>query len=134
MSAYMYSKNVNIAKGIIVSGFLVCTLALASGGGGGGGAGGGGGSGGGSGGGGDGGDGVASNNYVSKYDTGKKSFLESVVCDSCPYAGLELNPENVGAVWPDLKRDLKKSGAIGQKLSWWQRSSVKHYIKKRFSI
>ncbi len=130
MSAYMYSKNVNIAKGIIVSGFLVCTLALASGGGGGAGGGGGGGSGGGSGGG---GDGIASNNYVSRYDTGKKSFLESVVCDSCPYAGLELNPENVGAVWPDLKRDLKRSGAIGQKLSWWQRSSVKHYIKKRFS-
>ncbi len=115
MSAYRYSKNINIAKGIIVSGFLVCTLALASGGGGGGGG------------------GAASNNYVSKYDTGKKLFLERVVCDSCPYASLGLNPENVGAVWPDLKRDLRKSGTIGQKLSWWQRSSIKHYIRKRFS-
>ncbi len=128
MSAYRYSKNINIAKGIIVSGCLVCTLALASGGGGssGGGSGGSGGSGGG-------GDGAASGNYVSKYDTGKKLFLERVVCDSCPYASLELNPEKVGEVWPDLKRDLKKSGTIGQKLSWWQRSSIKHYIKKRFS-
>ena len=27
MSAYICSKNVNIAKGIIISGFLVCTLA-----------------------------------------------------------------------------------------------------------
>ena len=80
MSAYIRSKNVNTVKGIIVSGFLVCTLALASGGGGGSSGGGG-------------GDGTASNNPTSMYATGKKLFLGSIVCDSCPYASLELNSE-----------------------------------------
>ena len=121
MSAYMCSKNVNIAKGIMISGFLVCTLALASGGGGGSGGSGG-------------GDGTASNNPNSMYATGKKLFLGSVVCDTCPYASLELNSGKVHTVWPDLQLDLKKAGAIGQELSWWQRISVKHYIKKRFSL
>ena len=120
MSAYIRSKNVNTVKGIIVSGFLVCTLALASGGGGGSSGGG--------------GDGTASNNPASMYDTGKKIFLERVVCDTCPYASLELNTEKVHTVWPDLQLDLKKAGVIGQKLSWWQRISAKHYIKNRFSL
>ena len=119
MSAYICSKNVNIVKGIMISGFLVCTLALASGGGGGSSGG---------------GDGTASNNPTSMYATGKKLFLGSVVCDSCPYASLELNSEIVGAVWPNLQLDLKQAGAIGQELSWWQRISVKHYIKKRFFL
>ena len=134
MSAYMCSKSVNILKGIIISGFLVCTLALASGGGGG--SGGSGSDGGSDGGGGDGGggDGSTANNSTSMYATGKKLFLGSVVCDSCPYAGLELNSGKVGAVWPGLQRDLKQAGVIGQELSWWQRISVKHYIKKRFSL
>ena len=113
MDEYMRRSAVDIAKGIIVSGFLVCTLALASGGG---------------------GDGTASNNPASMYDTGKKIFLERVVCDTCPYASLELNTENVHTVWPDLQLDLKKAGAIGQELSWWQRISAEHYIKNRFSL
>ena len=121
MSAYIRSKNVNTVKGIIVSGFLVCTLALASGGGGGSSGGGG-------------GDGTASNNPTSMYATGKKLFLGSIVCDSCPYASLELNSEEVSAVWPNLQLDLKQAGAIGQELSWWQRKSVNHYIKKRFFL
>ena len=128
MDEYMRSNAVDIAKGIIVSGFLVSTLALASGGG----SSGGGSSGGGSSGGG--GDGTASNNPASMYDTGKKIFLERVVCDTCPYASLELNTEKVHTVWPDLQLDLKKAGVIGQKLSWWQRISAKHYIKNRFSL
>ena len=70
----------------------------------------------------------------SDYDTGKKIFLERVVCDTCPYASLELNSEKVGAVWPNLQLDLKKAGAIGQELSWWQRISAEHYIKNRFSL
>ena len=68
------------------------------------------------------------------YATGKKMFLGSVVCDTCPYASLELNSEEVSAVWPDLQLDLKQAGAIGQELSWWQRISVNHYIKNRFSL
>ena len=108
MDEYMRRSAVDIAKGIIVSGFLVCTLALASGGG--------------------------ADPSASMYDTGKKIFLERVVCDSCPYASLELNSEKVGAVWPNLQLDLKKAGAIGQELSWWQRISAEHYIKNRFSL
>ena len=108
MDEYMHSNAVNTAKGIIVSGFLVSTLALASGGG--------------------------ADPSASMYDTGKKIFLERVVCDTCPYASLELNTENVHTVWPDLQLDLKKAGVIGQKLSWWQRISAKHYIKNRFSL
>ena len=108
MDAYMHSNAVDTAKGIIVSGFLVCTLALASGGG--------------------------ANPSTSMYDTGKKIFLERVVCDTCPYASLELNTEKVHTVWPDLQLDLKKAGVIGQELSWWQRISAEHYIKNRFSL
>ena len=126
MDEYMRSNAVDIAKGIIVSGFLVSTLAGLA---------------------------VAapavaapaaqlrrrrrwyaSNNPASMYDTGKKIFLERVVCDTCPYASLELNTEKVHTVWPDLQLDLKKAGVIGQKLSWWQRISAKHYIKNRFSL
>ena len=108
MDAYMRSNAVDTAKGIIVSGFLVCTLALASGGG--------------------------ATQSTSMYDTGKKIFLERVVCDTCPYASLELNTEKVHTVWPDLQLDLKKAGVIGQELSWWQRISAEHYIKNRFSL
>ncbi len=117
MSAYICSKNVNIAKGIMISGFLVCTLALASGGSGG-----------------SGGGGTGFKNPNSMYAVGKKTFLGNVVCDTCPYASLELNSEEVSAVWPDMQLDLKQAGAIGQELSWWQRKSVNHYIKKRFSL
>ena len=67
MDKYMRRSAVDIAKGIIVSGFLVCTLALASGGG--------------------------ADPSASMYDTGKKIFLERVVCDTCPYASLELNSD-----------------------------------------
>ena len=108
MDEYMHSNAVDTAKGIIVSGFLVSTLALASGGG--------------------------ANQSTSMYDTGKKIFLERVVCDTCPYASLELNSIKVRAVWPDLQLDLKKAGVIGQELSWWQRISAEHYIKNRFSL
>ena len=108
MDKYMRRSAVDIAKGIIVSGFLVCTLALASGGG--------------------------ADPSASMYDTGKKIFLERVVCDTCPYASLELNSIKVRTVWPDLQLDLKKAGAIGQELSWWQRISAEHYIKNRFSL
>ncbi len=114
MSAYICSKSVNIAKGIMISSFLVCTLALASGGSGGG--------------------GTGSKNPNSMYAVGKKAFMGSVVCPTCPYASLELNSEEVSAVWPDLQPELKEAGAIGQDLLWWQRKSVVHYIKKRFSL
>ena len=67
MDEYIRSNAIDIAKGIIVSGFLVCTLALASGGG--------------------------ADPSASMYDTGKKIFLERVVCDTCPYASLELNSD-----------------------------------------
>ncbi len=108
MDAYMHSYAVDTAKGIIVSGFLFSTLALASGG--------------------------SANPSTSMYDTGKKIFLERVVCDTCPYASLELNSEKVHTVWPNLQLDLKKTGVIGQELSWWQRISAEHYIKNRFSL
>ena len=95
---------------------------------------GGGGSGGNSGGGG-GGDGHSSV-YVSKstYDRGKKVFHENVVCDSCPYADLELTPEAVREVWKQMKKDLHRKGAIGAELKRKERRSVKTFIRKRFKL
>ena len=94
---------------------------------------GGGGSGGNSGGGG--GDGQSSV-YVSKstYDRGKKVFHENVVCDSCPYADLELTPEAVREVWKQMKKDLHRKGAIGAELKRKERRSVKAFIRKRFKL
>ena len=94
---------------------------------------GGGGSGGNSGGGG--GDGHSSV-YVSKatYDRGKKVFHENVVCDSCPYADLELTPEAVREVWKQMKKDLHRKGAIGAELKRKERRSVKAFIRKRFKL
>ena len=94
----------------------------------------GGGSGGSSGGGG-GGDGQSSV-YVSKstYDRGKKVFHENVVCDSCPYADLELTPEAVREVWKQMKKDLHRKGAIGAELKRKERRSVKAFIRKRFKL
>ena len=93
---------------------------------------GGGGSGGGSSGGGN-GDSITS---VSKatYDRGKNIFHENVVCDSCPYADLELTPEAVREVWKQMKKDLHRKGAIGAELKRKERRSVKAFIRKRFKL
>ena len=75
---------------------MACSLAVASGDGGSGG--------GGSSGGGD----VDTNLHAQiTYDKGKKLFYEKVVCESCPYAALELKTAAVKNVWRDLKKDLK---------------------------
>lgn len=74
--------------------------------------------------------------YVSKstYDLGKKVFHEHVICDSCPYADLEHTSESVSSVWGQLKKDLKKRGAIGENLKRKERRSVKAFIRKRFDL
>ena len=86
-----------------------------------------------SGGGGSGGDSITS---VSKatYDRGKNIFHENVVCDSCPYADLELTPEAVSEVWKQMKKDLHRKGAIGAELKRKERRSVKAFIRKRFKL
>ena len=118
---------------VFLASLMACSLAVASGGGG---SGGGGSGGGGSGGGGSGGSGGGDTNQQAQvnYDKGKKLFYESVVCESCLYAGLELETAAVRAVWSDLKKDLKKNGSIGQELTWGQRKAVKRFVKKRFSL
>ena len=112
---------------------MACSLAVASGGGGSGGGGSGGGGSGGSGSGGSGGGDTDQQAQVN-YDKGKKLFYERVVCESCLYAGLELETGAVRVVWSDLKKDLKKNGSIGQELTWGQRKAVKRFVKKRFSL
>ncbi len=138
---------------------LICvlfsiTLANASGGegggGGNGGAGGSGGSGGGNSGGGNsggsgGGGGGSSNgggegrggvgDVISEpisYDLGKKYFAEVVVCGTCPFADLVLEPDQVRTEWKQIKRALKPKGEIGKDLSQAKRRSIRRYIKKRF--
>ena len=108
---------------VFLASLMACSLAVASGGGG-------------SGGGGSGGGGGGDTNQQAQvnYDKGKKLFYESVVCESCLYAGLELETAAVRAVWSDLKKDLKKNGSIGQELTWGQRKAVKRFVKKRFSL
>ena len=68
------------------------------------------------------------------YDVGKKLFAETVVCSSCPYADLELEPEQVSASWESLRKDLMPSGIIGKELMWSQRKSIRVFVKKRFEI
>ena len=103
---------------------MACSLAVASGDGGSGGSGG-------SSGGGD----VDTNLHAQiTYDKGKKLFYEKVVCESCPYAALELKTAAVKNVWRDLKKDLKKNGSIGQELKSHQRGAVKRFVKKRFNL
>ena len=108
---------------VFLASLMACSLAVASGGGG-------------SGGGGSGGGGGGDTNQQAQvnYDKGKKLFYESVVCESCLYAGLELETAAVRAAWSDLKKDLKKNGSIGQELTWGQRKAVKRFVKKRFSL
>ena len=68
------------------------------------------------------------------YDRGKNIFHENVVCDSCPYADLELTPEAVSEVWKQMKKDLHRKGAIGAELKRKERRSVKAFIRKRFKL
>ena len=96
---------------------MACSLAVASGGDGSGG-----------------GVGESNLNAQMTYDKGKKLFYERVVCESCPYSGLELETAAVKDVWSDLKKDLKKNGSIGQELESIQRRAVKRFVKKRFSL
>ncbi|MYD77228.1 MAG: hypothetical protein F4244_11640 [Gammaproteobacteria bacterium] len=106
------------------------TVVWASGDGGDGGSGGDGGdgAGGGPGGGSGGGGGNGGGFYSNAYDLGKKIFLEQVVCDTCPYAGLELTADDIETIAPELER----KGSIGGSLSYNQRYSVKYYLRKRF--
>ena len=64
------------------------------------------------------------------YDKGKKIFQEKVICESCPFANMDLIDENIRAVLPELEQ----SGQIGQFLSHSDRKSVKLFLKKRFNI
>lgn len=93
---------------------------------------GGGGSGGSSGG--SGGNGSGYTVSKSTYDLGKKVFYEHVICESCPYADLEHTSESVASVWGQLKKDLKRRGAIGENLKRKERRSVTAFIRKRFEL
>lgn len=110
---------------LLLCSVFATSVAFASGDGGGGGA-----SGGGSGG------GNGSGYTVSKstYELGKKVFQEHVICESCPYADLEHTSESVGSVWDQLKKDLKRRGAIGENLERKERRSVTAFIRKRFDL
>ena len=123
---FKFNRPVSLARSFIIPVFLASTFVFASGDGGGGSAGGGEGAGGG----GDGGGASAAMNY----DRGKKLFYENVVCDSCPYSDLVLETEEVKAVWPDLKKDLKRKGEIGKDLRFSQRMSLRNFIRKRFAL
>jgi hypothetical protein len=103
---------------VFLASLMACSLAVASGGGGSGGSGG----------------GDTNQQAQVNYDKGKKLFYERVVCESCLYAGLELETAAVRVVWSDLKKDLKKNGSIGQELTRGQRKAVKRFVKKRFSL
>ncbi len=121
-----------LARNVILPALFASSLVFASGdGGGGGGAGGSGGGSGGSGG------GAGESSFLHSqmsYEKGKKIFLEKVVCEVCPYADLELEKESIKKVWPDLKKDIKRSGRIGKDLRFSERSSLRRYILKRFRI
>lgn len=67
---------------------------------------------------------------AANYDVGKKVFLEKVVCESCPYPELELDPKKVEEILPDLHR----KGSIGKLLSLRDRKSVNLFVRKRFNI
>ena len=68
--------------------------------------------------------------FEADYDIGKKVFLEKVICDSCPHAGLELDRDQVVAILPDLQR----KGVIGKYLSLRDRKSVNLFVEKRFGL
>ncbi len=70
-------------------------------------------------------------NYsAASYDVGEKVFNEQVVCESRPHGGIELVPEQVAEILPDLA----SYGIIGQTLTLKERKSVKLYVKKRFNL
>ncbi|MCY4226219.1 MAG: hypothetical protein OXF20_00725 [Gammaproteobacteria bacterium] len=73
----------------------------------------------------DGGQGFFSN----AYDKGKKIFRDQVVCESCPFAGIELDQEGV----EQIRAELGRGGVIGSNLSYNQRYNVKYYLRKRFA-
>ncbi len=119
---FKFNRLCYLVRTFIISVFFVSALSFASGdGGGGGGSGGGGGDGGG-------------RAAEMSYEKGKKLFFENVVCDTCPYADLELEAEVVKTVWPDLKKDIKRSGEIGTNLRFSQRNSLRDFIRKRFAL
>ena len=107
---------------VFLASLMACSLAVASGSGGSGGSGSGGGA----------GEGTLHDQMT--YDKGKKLFYEKIVCESCPYAGLELETAAVKDVWSVLKKDLKTNGSVGQELTRYQRKAVKRFVKKRFSL
>jgi len=90
--------------------------------------GGGGSSGGGSGGGGNGND-SGQGFFSNAYDKGKKTFMEQVVCETCPFASTELDDQGIEQIRAELERD----GVIGSNLSYNQRYNVKYYLRKRFA-
>ena len=120
------SSSLRIAMLLLCSVFAI-SLVFASGGDGGG-------SSGGSAGGSGGGNGSGYTVSKSTYELGKKVFYEHVICESCPYANLEHTSEGVGSVWRQLKKDLKRRGAIGENLERKERRSVTAFIRKRFDL
>lgn len=67
--------------------------------------------------------------FSNAYDKGKKIFREQVVCESCPFAGIELDQEGV----EQIRAELGRGGVIGSNLSYNQRYNVKYYLRKRFA-
>lgn len=65
-----------------------------------------------------------------KYDLGKKIFYDQIVCESCPYANLELSRESVSTLLPKLEYDQD----LGKQFGVINRTSVQYFIKKRFSL
>ena len=122
---FKVNRPLRLARSLIIPVFLASTFVFASGDGGGGSSGGSGDSGGGDGGG---------SAAAMDYEKGKKLFYENVVCDSCPYAGLVLENEEVKSVWRDLKKDIKRKGEIGKDLRFSQRMSLRQFIRKRFAL
>ena len=89
----------------------------------------GGGAGGGTAGGGSGG-GRDSHVTDSRYEKGKKVFREKVVCSNCPLSDLELTRDNVAMILSELD----SNGEVGEHLGFFERRSVKHYIRQRFNL
>ena len=122
MNKFILRTIVCQLSAIAVMFVFITPLAIASGGGNG------------SGGGGSGGGGGTDINQEMMYERGQKLFNKLVVCDTCPYAGLDLETDSVKEVWPDIKAAIKRKGVIGKDLKRYQRTSLKRFIKQRYKL
>ena len=72
----------------------------------------------------------SSSDYASDYDVGKRVFFQKLHCESCPLSDLSLDQQSVASIMPSLD----SSSDLGKSLSYRERSAVKYFLEKRFSL